>query len=266
MIGYYGLDASEVEMLPAGSRNIADNIYELCCPLVVKRVSDLPDELLCLYEVLEIPIVIVDELKNFSFEEDEEFCQYLIKFSYYLKLNIGVELLEEEEIGHLLRVGKKAWDLCNALNLSKEKTKAIYIAALFHDIGKSKIPGEIIGKKGKLNEREFEVIKKHCNYSYDILKDFLKDESLEIIRSHHERCDGSGYPEGIVPELGARIVGLVDSYDAMTSKRIYQSEKSREEAYQELLLCSLNINDGGKGELFDNKLVSKFIEVNTISV
>lgn len=266
MLGYYGLDISEIEVLPAGSRNIKDNIYELCCPLIVKKISDLPEELLCLYRMLEIPILLFDDLEIFGFEEDYDFCEYLRKFSYFLKLNIGVEMLEEEKVGHLLRVGKKAKDLCGALGLSKEETKIIYMAALFHDIGKSKLPSNIVGKKGKLDDSEYELVKKHCLYSYDILKDFLPEEVLLIIKSHHERCDGSGYPEGKIPNLGARIVGIVDSYDAMTANRIYQNEKSEEDAYQELKLCSLNVNDGGKGELFDRNLVSKFIESNIVSL
>lgn len=263
MLGYYGLDNLDIERLPAGSRNIKDNIYEICCPLIVKKISDLPDELLCLYKMLEIPIYLIDEVDNFMFEEDT-ISEYLKDFSYYLKLNIGVEMLEESQVGHLLRVGKKARDLCVALELPAEEIKTIYMAAIFHDIGKSKIPGSIVGKKGKLNSLEYETIKKHSIYSYNILKDFLEKDVLAIIKSHHERCDGSGYPDGIIPNLGAKIVGIVDSYDAMISKRIYQDEKSKEAAYQELMLCSLDVSEGGKGKLFDSKLVSKFIEADSL--
>lgn len=262
MTGYYGLSDLLKEKLPVGCRDIEENIYELCCPLVVEKSGDLPSDLLCLYETLEVPIITVDNLNTFCFEEYNDFCIYLKNFSKYLKLNIDIEMLEEGKLGHLLRVGKMAKDLCISLNLSCDETKKIYIAALFHDIGKYKVPNEIVGKKGKLSEVEFSIIKKHCEYSYDILKDFLSSDLLEIIKSHHERCDGSGYPRGVIPNLGAKILGIVDSFDAMTSNRVYHNQKSSLEAYKELELCVISHKEGGKGRLFDKQLVQKFIEVN----
>lgn len=262
MVGYYGLSDAKVKKIPVESRNVLENIYELCCPLIVENGDDLPSDLLCLYETLEVPIIRFEELNDFHFEEYTVLSTYLDEFSKYLKLNIDIEMLEEGKLGHLLRVGRKAKDLCIFLNLSAEDTKKIYFAALFHDIGKYKIPNGIVGKKGKLNDSEFNIIKKHCEYSYDILRDFLPADLLEIIKSHHERCDGSGYPDGIVPNLGAKILGIIDSFDAMTSKRVYQSEKSVKEAYEELRLCGISLEDGGKGKLFDSEIVQKFIEVN----
>ena len=105
------------------------------------------------------------------------------------------------------------------------------------------------------------LMKKHCDYSYDILKDFLPLNTLNIIRSHHERCDGSGYPDGVIPNLDAKIIGIVDSFDAMTSSRVYQRRKTVKEALQELFLCGKSIEEGGKGKLFDGEIVDKFIEM-----
>lgn len=261
MLGYYGLDEDIIKQLPDGSKNIEENIYELCCPLIVKDKASMPTDLLYLYETLEIPIIYYEELKTFDCDQYNELCEYLKEFSKYLKLNIDIENLEEGELGHLLRVGRNAKDLCVRLGLSKEETKNIYIASLFHDIGKYKVPACIVGKKGKLSEKEFEIIKKHCEYSYDILKDFLPLSTLNVVRSHHERCDGSGYPDGIIPSLGAKIIGIVDSFDAMTSKRVYQKQKSIKEALNELLLCGKSTEEGGKGKLFDGEIVSKFIEM-----
>lgn len=261
MLGYYSLDKDMLKKLPHNSKNIKDNIYELCCPLVIKDKKSIPSELLCLYETLEIPIISYDEIENFDFEKYHEFCEYLKDFSKYLKLNIDIEKLEEGEVGHLLRVARNSRDLCVQLGLSKEQTKDIYIASLFHDVGKYKVPSSIVGKKGKLSDKEFELIKKHCDYSYDILKDFLPQNTLNAVRSHHERCDGSGYPDGIVPSLDAKIIGIVDSFDAMTSARVYQKPKSIKEALNELFLCGKSVEEGGKGILFDGEIVSKFIEM-----
>lgn len=262
MLGYYELDEKMIETLPKNSRNIKENIYELCCPLVVQSKESLPEDLLCLYEVLEIPVILYDEFKNYDEKNLEEQYSYLQKFSEYLKLNVTIEELEEGRVGHLLRVGKNAKVLCDALGLSKKEMRRIYIAALFHDVGKCCVPSEIVGKPGRLSDNEFNMIKKHCNYGYDILKDFLSEETLNIIKSHHERCDGSGYPEGSTPSLGAKIIGIVDSFDAMTSNRVYHKGRNLREAYEELLLCGTSVEDGGKGVLFDYELVEKFIKLN----
>ncbi len=261
MLGYYELDDSMVSQLPKGSKNIKDNIYDLCCPLVVKNYDSIPKDLFYLYEALEIPIIQYDELKNFQFNQYDDLCNYVKEFSKYLKLNIEIEEMEEGQVGHLLRVAKNARDLCHMLGMNEEQTKQIYIAALFHDIGKYKVPSNIVEKTGKLNEEEFDLMKKHCDYSYDILKDFLPLNTLNIIRSHHERCDGSGYPDGVIPNLDAKIIGIVDSFDAMTSSRVYQRRKTVKEALQELFLCGKSIEEGGKGKLFDGEIVDKFIEM-----
>ena len=262
MLGYYKLDDEMIQNLPKESKNIEENIYELCCPLVVKSKDILPYDLYCLYEVLQIPVITFSELKDFDEENYREQYPYFKKFSEYLKLNVCIEELEEGRVGHLLRVGKNAKKLCEALGLSKKQTKDIYIAALFHDVGKYKIPSDIVGKRGKLSDNEFNTIKNHCNYGYDILKGFLSADTLEIIKSHHERCDGSGYPEGSIPQLGAKIIGIVDSFDAMTSSRVYCKRKSIDDAYKELMLCGKSVKDGGKGILFDKELVEKFIQIN----
>jgi len=262
MLGYYEIEDEIIKKLPPGSKNIKENIYELCCPLVVMNKKNLPSDLSLLYEVLEIPIIQYQDLKNFDSKKYESMYTYLEKFSEYLKLNVAIEELEEGRVGHLLRVGKSAKVLCDALGLSKEETQSIYIAALFHDVGKYRVPSHIVGKRGRLSTNEFNMIKNHCNYAYDMLKDFLSKDTLDIIKSHHERCDRSGYPEGSIPNLGAKIIGIVDSYDAMTANRVYHHGKNKKDAYQELLLCGKPIEQGGKGRMYDIELVEKFIQMN----
>lgn len=120
--------------------------------------------------------------------------------------------------------------ICNViarwLNYSPEDVKLLTVAGLLHDIGKSQIPAEILNKKGKLSSSEFSIIKKHTTYGYNILQNRgLDTRIVEAALHHHERCDGSGYPEGLKGfRLGefSKIVAIADVYDAMTSSRDYR--------------------------------------------
>ena len=188
-----------------------------------------------------------------------ELIEYLQEFSYYLQLNIVVELSEEEKLGHLLRVGKYAKELATHAQLTKPEIDNIYIAALFHDVGKSKIPVEIIGKKDRLSDQEFSIIKTHSGLARTVLNDFLEESILEMIEGHHERMDGSGYAKGIVPSIGIQVIGIADSYDAMISSRVYHLGASKEYAFEELLKCTRSKEDGGKGILYNLDLVNQFI-------
>lgn len=257
MIGYYRLTDEEIKELPSGSKNIETDIYNLACPLIIG--DDLPKDLYLLYTTLEIPILKFEDLSNYNDSEYKNLKKYIREFTGYLKLNTEIEHLEEGEVGHTLRVGRYALELCKLLNLSKEETKNIYLGALFHDIGKTRIPNKILSKPGKLNDKEFETMKKHSIYGVEIMSDFLNDEVLEMILTHHERCDKSGYPKGIIPNTGAKIIGIADSYDAMISNRVYKKNKSLKAAQEELVRCSLDKKSGGAGKLYDEDMVRKFV-------
>ncbi len=261
MVGYYRLQEEDMERVGFPIKNIEENIYDLCCPLLVNRKEALPKELLYLYETLEIPILTIDEFQAYEEDSYSELKDYLKKFSYYLQLNIVVELSEEEKLGHLLRVGRYAKELAESVHLSKKEVDNIYIAALFHDVGKSRIPVEIIGKKNKLSDQEFSIIKTHSDLARSILGDFLEENILEMVEGHHERMDGSGYAKGIIPNIGVQILGIADSYDAMISSRVYHQSESRESAFEELLLCTKEKENGGKGILYNLDLVNQFIKV-----
>lgn len=263
MVGHYHLREESKEKIGVPIKNIEENMYDLCCPLLVNDKKELPKDILYLYETLGIPIITAEEYPNFKEEEYYELEKYIRDFSYYLQLNIVVELSEEEKIGHLLRVGKYAKDLATAAHLPKKEVDNIYIAALFHDVGKSRIPVEIIGKKNKLSEQEFSIIKMHSDLARIILEGFLEESILEMIEGHHERMDGSGYAKGIVPNIGVQIIGIADSYDAMISSRVYHQGESRESAFEELLQCTTTKEDGGKGALYNADLVNQFITIQT---
>ena len=262
MLGYYELDGNSLDKIKQEKMDISNNIYDLCCPLVVENKNKLPKYLLYLYEMFEIPIINIDELENFDFNKYSFLSRKAAKISEYLKLNIKIEKGYEENVGHALRVALFSKIIAEGIGLEKSQIKDIYYAALFHDIGKSLVPEEILSKREKLSDYEYELIKSHTVLAAKVLDDFFPKNILEMIMSHHERCDGSGYPDGIVlKNLGAKIISIADSYDAMTSDRVYGNNKDINKALEELRLCTIAKELGGKGVLFDKELVNIFIEL-----
>ena len=143
------------------------------------------------------------------------------------------ELEEKDDytFNHSLNVCMLATMLGKWLGYSQKEIKQLALSGLFHDIGKLKIDENIINKPGSLTDEEFEKIKKHSIYGYNILKETVgisKNISLAILQ-HHEREDGSGYPLGLkgneIHEY-AKVIAICDTYDAMTSNRVYKPKKS----------------------------------------
>jgi HD-GYP domain-containing protein (c-di-GMP phosphodiesterase class II) len=159
--------------------------------------------------------------------------------------------------GHSERVARYSMEIGRVMNLTTDEIKTLHIGALLHDIGKIGISESIINKSSRLTDNEFETIKTHPSRGASIIEPakFLK-EKLPLIKYHHERFDGKGYPDGLkgtdIPML-ARIICVADSYDAMTSKRAYRDTMPRVEARNELIRCS--------GSQFDPKVVTAFLEV-----
>ncbi|MGN0504939.1 MAG: HD-GYP domain-containing protein [Lachnospiraceae bacterium] len=129
---------------------------------------------------------------------------------------------------HSISVSLVARIIALRLNFSDKDMQELMLACLLHDIGKLKIPQEILQKPGRLTDEEYEQIKKHPQLGYALLKGSnLSDRVLASVLLHHERYDGSGYPSGITGDktpLFARIIAIADVYDAMTAKRTYRKE------------------------------------------
>lgn len=151
---------------------------------------------------------------------------------------------------HSLRVGVISFIVGSEMKLEEQECNNLYIAGLLHDIGKMKIPKEIIQSKRKLSKCEYEFIKEHPVIGYNMIeKQNFNKNILDGILGHHERLDGSGYPHKLVDEdisLYARILGVVDSFDAMTSDRTYSKKISYREA-----ICELN----NKSKMYDKKVI-----------
>ena len=181
-----------------------------------------------------------------------------------------VEERDEDTGGHIVRSGDYVYRLIGKMkktekysNVSGEYFRNVVLAAPLHDIGKIKIPDTILNKPGKLTPEEYEIIKKHANYGANIIKKTIysvenkeySDVAYNIAKYHHERYDGTGYPEGLKGEaipLEARIMSLADVYDALISDRVYKKAYPKEVA--------INIILEGKGTQFDPLLADLFVE------
>ncbi|HBY99531.1 MAG: HD-GYP domain-containing protein [Ardenticatenaceae bacterium] len=157
--------------------------------------------------------------------------------------------------GHSTQVAVYAEALAEKMNLSREKRAIVVKAALVHDVGKIGIMDSIIGKQGALTDEEFNIVKRHPIIGAEIVGRMKGlQELVPLVRHHHERWDGRGYPDGLAGEgipLGARILGVADSLDALCSDRPYRARRSFEEVKDEITRCS--------GTHFDPDVVTAFL-------
>jgi putative nucleotidyltransferase with HDIG domain len=159
--------------------------------------------------------------------------------------------------GHSTRVSQLSVDIAREMGLEPEKIEEVEISCLFHDVGKIKMPDSILHKEGRLDPSERREMMRHPEFGAEIL---TKAQSLfkyiPAVRHHHERFDGTGYPDGLEGDripMTAAIVSLADAYDAMTSDRPYRVAMSQEEAVGKIVQAS--------GKQFDPEIVRIFLRV-----
>lgn len=174
-----------------------------------------------------------------------------------LALSDALDLRDSETEGHSRRVTGYSITLARALKLTPAEIKVLAQGALLHDVGKIAVPDAILRKPSKLSTKEQEIMRTHCARGYEMLCriPFLSEAS-EIVRAHHERFDGSGYPRGLsgnTISIGARIFAVADTLDAITSDRSYKRARTFEEAREDIQSCS-----GGQ---FDPEVVKAFMEI-----
>jgi len=153
-----------------------------------------------------------------------------------------IDAKDEYTNGHSIRVSYYSKLIAENMGMEQDETENIYYIALLHDIGKIAIPDSILNKPGRLTEEEFKVMKSHTTRGAEILKGISTiPQIIEGAKSHHEKYDGSGYPEGLKGEdipLVARIICCADCFDAMASKRVYKEPFSLEVIIGEFERCS----------------------------
>jgi diguanylate cyclase (GGDEF)-like protein/putative nucleotidyltransferase with HDIG domain len=188
--------------------------------------------------------ICLDEIK---FKQDLDMLEQQVKF--FLSKDVYT-------YRHSKRVFKYASEFSQMLDLTAHEKQTLILGALIHDIGKIEVPRDILNKEGKLEKHEWEIVKKHVTWGKEIIaaeKQF--DDLIPLVELHHERYDGKGYPYGLkgeeIPKL-ARILCVIDSFDAMTTERPYQRTKTFEEAIAEIERCA--------GTQFDPVYAKMFIE------
>jgi len=215
--------------------------------------------------------------KQYAKEFSEKDLNYIVNLSTRASLNIENKMLYESiyvsildtftslvqsihardhytEV-HSRNVTTLSVKIAEVMKCSSHEIEALKIAAILHDIGKIAIPDQVLLKPGRLTDEEYNIIKEHPIIGENILKSItLFDREREIIRHHHERWDGRGYPDGLsgtdIPKL-SRIISVADSFDAMTSDRPYRKGLKIEEATKELI-CNCNLQ-------FDKDVVEAFM-------
>ena len=163
----------------------------------------------------------------------------------------AIEIRDPYTAGHQRRVADLARSIAEEIHLPSEQIEGIRIAASIHDIGKISIPSEILSKPSSLSDMEMALVREHVNYGYNILRDIESVWPLaEIVHQHHERMDGTGYPQGLKGDqimIEARILAVADVVEAMASHRPYRPARGVDAALQEI--------EDKKGTFFDEQVV-----------
>ncbi len=219
---------------------------------------------------IELSIAVGYECKTSSAEGIDELQRAAEDRMYRHKTTIGASVRSRtinailvtltdkfaNERRHSLRVGDLCKRIGTQLKLEEDEIKELEQVGLFHDIGKISIPDSVLNKPGKLSPEEFEIIKTHTEFGYQILRaaDEYSDLAIHALH-HHERWDGGGYPGGLkgtdIP-LFSRITAIADAYEAMTANRSYRGKMSKEYAVSEIIKWS--------GKQFDPAIAKVFVQ------
>jgi putative nucleotidyltransferase with HDIG domain len=172
-------------------------------------------------------------------------------------LGEAIDLRDSQTAGHSRRVALYSIKILTAMGGAEQQVRSIAIGAWLHDIGKLAIPDAILLKPGPLTDEERRIMQRHVQIGYDLVRriPFLS-EAAEIILTHHERCDGGGYPRRLTATqipLGGKIFGIVDTVDAMTSDRPYRRALSFDEARKEI--------QRGSGTQYDSQVAEAFLGI-----
>jgi putative nucleotidyltransferase with HDIG domain len=219
--------------------------------------------------LLFVPLFASQYMFKLLVREREHVMRQTELSDQYLEMNIGlaaamVVLLDSKDeytAQHSAAVAMFCRDMATALDLPEEEAEALHFAGLLHDLGKVGVPDAVLRKANALDEGEWEFIRQHPEKGAEVLSHLAAyQEVADIVRFHHERLDGSGYPNGIlgdaIPEL-SKVLAVADSYHAMTSDRPYRGARSSFEALKELRMMAGTTLDAGYVEVLAKVLRDK---------
>jgi putative nucleotidyltransferase with HDIG domain len=195
-------------------------------------------------------VVEIAELKRLAAGPDRA-----ARFRAAASLAKAVDARDAYTGSHSERVADLAARIATRLGVDREQVELTRLAGSLHDLGKLAIPEEILRKPGPLTDPERLVLERHPQIGFRMLESLGVDPVADWVLHHHERWDGSGYPDGLPGEtipLGARIIFVADAYDAMTSERVYRRRVAPGQAIAELKRCS--------GSQFDPEIVAAFAD------
>jgi len=204
-------------------------------------------------DVIGIAIVVVDITDRKQLEEN----QATLTRAVVSALSASVELRDPYTAGHQQRVAHIAGAVACELQLGDPEIEEIELAAAIHDIGKLSVPSELLSRPGRLSEPEMALVRMHCQAGFDLLQRVHFPERVaQMVFQHHERCDGSGYPRGLLGEqilIGSRIIAVADVVESMASGRPYREALGLDAAIHEL--------ESGSGTMYDADVVAAFMNV-----
>ena len=234
-----------------------------------------PGERMEFYYILKGQIEIMNNDEVIVLGPGDSYSHHELKKNYMFRILEDLEMLgidttpcydeHQDNIGHLVeilndiqKVDGDTMEHCNRvknitlgiayfMKYDSEKLLDLFYAAKLHDVGKIKIPSEILLKPGRLTNEEYEIMKRHSQYTYELIREYYGEQIAQVAYQHHEMLDGTGYPRGLKGEqigLGARIICVADAYDAMTVTRPYRKGMTQEAAIKELRRCEGTQFDG----------------------
>ncbi len=236
----------------------------ICCPIVcdgepigVLAVDNLKTKRPLVESDMSL-LMGISSVIGISIRNAELFDSRTKQFSSLLQvMAASIDARDPLTAGHSENVTKYAMGICEELGLSKDYTEMVQVAASLHDYGKIGIPDALLKKPGRLTDQEYEIIKTHATKTKTILKQVnfegMFSEVPEIAGSHHEKIDGSGYPDGLKGEeipYGAQIIAVADFFEAITAKRHYRAPMNLDKAFALLY--------EEKGIHFEDEIVDAF--------
>lgn len=170
----------------------------------------------------------------------EQIYQNRLESEYIVQFLHNINEFDNYTYTHCINTAFYSMLIGTWIHLSQEEIYELISASLMHDVGKTKIPNHLLNKNGKLNSDEYDILKNHSLYSYEIIKDIptFSQEIKNAVLMHHERMDGSGYPYGLKEDdicLYAKIISIADVFDAMTQNRVYKSKVSPFDSFKMFL-------------------------------